>query len=783
MTLQGFTQVSPVQRILKQYPVSGLSRAEVLSGEEAGHKDLLRLPVRTVCKGLIVYSYIYLKNLPLQKGSRDQRSLPGKDQLLKVHGNVLYDVNYWSNIDTPYAEKSVYQQMLQTYLDIDYKDNYPFRFYFTTHWSNSSLFRNFSDVNFLYNATEFNNRVRRQVQGLLQQHLGQDTLLRLEKELKQKQWSYDSLKYWLSDPSQLQRLASEREKIWLKGQLAVRKAYSDSLKARDTLKIADSVKMPDVSGLPDPAHPRSFKFNGYRPSSDSGNNRKDISDSSFAKAYDSAKARLDSLAPKLAALQQRYQQLKSRRGASLDSNSRNIDNLTSGTALHDNLKSLDIPDSSLPKGYKTLYSVRSFGIGRAMLNYSELSAKNVSINGLEVEYNPSWYAAFAVGTVDYRFRDYTLQNPAGGQYIALARYGWGKVDGNSLIFTYYTGRRQLYNSYTTPQGTDIPNYNLMGFTVEGRYKLGRTTTFIAEVAKSSSPYYSLDTLNTSHVLSSALKFSDHSNEAWSLKLNSFLPVTQTQLSASYSHYGANFQSFSLFTTGSEQKSWSVKADQPFFKRQLLVTASIRTNDFTNPLLNADYQTTALFESLQATLRLKKWPTISLGYFPSSQIVKLGDGQYQENLFYTLTANVSHSYKTKGITMISMLMYTQFYNKLTDSSFVYYNTRNLLLSQSAFLGRFTAQLQMSLAASAAYNLYVLDGKMDYRITSWLSLGAGVKYNQQTVYSITQWGYSGDAAFRVPKFGELRFVADKGFIPGDNKQLVPNNTGRLTYSKVF
>jgi hypothetical protein len=131
----------------------------------------------------------------------------------------------------------------------------------------------------------------------------------------------------------------------------------------------------------------------------------------------------------------------------------------------------------------------------------------------------------------------------------------------------------------------------------------------------------------------------------------------------------------------------------------------------------------------------------------------------------------------------MVMYTQFYNKVRDSGFVYYNTKNLLLSQSVFFGRLTAQLQLSGAMSAAYNLYVADGHADYRFTNWLLLGAGVKYNAQTVYNICQWGYSGTAGIRVPKIGEVRITADKGFIPGNNRQLVVNKTGRLTYTKVF
>jgi hypothetical protein len=565
--------------------------------------------------------------------------------------------------------------------------------------------------------------------------------------------------------SSLQRLIAERETRWLKH-------YNDSL-------LKDQ-RAGEPARMPDPGQWQKYKFGGgHAPGADQA-----VSDSGSNKGdHENVAARLDSLKDELDSLEKRYRTLKDLQAGSDGQLKKEIDGISSGTELKDRLQALHISDSSLPKGYKTLYSVRSFGIGRTMLDYSELSAKNISITGLQVEYNPSTYVALAAGTVDYRFRDYTMRNPAKGQYIGLIRYGWGKKDGNNVILTYYTGRRQLYNSYTTPQGTEIPNYNLMGFTIEGHYKLTRTSSLTAEVAKSSSPYYSLDSSRRHNTLGSALAVGDHSNEAWSLKFNGFLPVTRTQINASYRRFGANFQSFSLFTSGSQQSAWSVKLDQPFFHQRLQITGSIRTNDFTNPLLNAGYKSSTVFKSLQATLRLKKWPTLSVGYFPSSQITKINDSQFQENLFYTFMASSSHTYKVRNISMVGMLMYTQFYNKVTDTNFVYFNTKNLLFSQTAFIGNLTLQSQWTAATNTTYSLYTIDNKADYKISGWLSLGAGVKYNKQTVYNIDQWGYSGTATVRVPLIGEFRLMADKGFIPGNNRQLVVNKLGRLTYLKVF
>jgi len=593
----------------------------------------------------------------------------------------------------------------------------------------------------------------------------------MERRLAAEERDVKSLNSHVGGAERNEWLIVQRELKWWRSQDTLHK----------TTRFFDSTHLPNLDMV------RKYKFGtgvgSSTASAGNGNASATQRDSAVLQRYDSLQKRLDSLNRELDSLGRRYKKMKDAENKTNAKSRQELEAITSGAELKEKLNELHISDSTLPKGYRTLYSVRSFGLGRSLLNYSELSAKNVSINGIQVEYNPSVYMAFAAGTVDYRFRDYSVQDAVKGQYIALLRYGWGKKDGNNLILTYYTGRRQLYNVNTASSGAPIPDYNLMGFTAQGCYRLGKTTALIAEVAKSSLPYYSLDSSGAHNMLPSTVKMNDRSNEAYSLKVNSFIPASQTQLSATYSRFGANFQSFSLFTTGSQQSAWSVKVDQPFFQKRLLVTGSIRTNDFVNPLLSTAYSSSAVFESIQGTLRMKKWPVLSFGYFPSSQIVRLNSTQYQENLFYTMVGSATETFRVKKVTMISMLLYTRFYNKITDTGFIYFNTKNLLVSQMAMIGKLTLQLQGSLAANAAYDLYVGDGKAEYQVFRWLGLGAGIKYNDQTVYNIRQWGYSATAAIRPPKIGEFRLVWDKGFIPGNNKELVPNNLGRLTYSKVF
>jgi hypothetical protein len=407
------------------------------------------------------------------------------------------------------------------------------------------------------------------------------------------------------------------------------------------------------------------------------------------------------------------------------------------------------------------------------------------VNGLQAEYNPDAYYALATGSVDYRFRDFIVKGPKqSGQYLTVLRYGRGLKDGNNIIFTWFGGRRQLYNAGTVDsQQVQTPSSALMGFTIEGTYRLTKNIMLTAEVAKSSYPVYAKDSAGKNSLPSQMLEMSNRHNEAYSLKADAFFPRTQTTVKGTFKRLGANFQSFSTFTDGSAQTAWSANVQQLFFKRQLTLALGANTNDFSNPFIGSQYKSTTVFKSVQATLRKNRWPIISVGYFPSSQITKLGDGLYQENLFYTLTGNVTHSYKVHQLMMNSALVYTQFYNRSTDSGFVYFNTRNLLLSQSAFINQLTLQANASGAFNQEYKLYTLEGKALYNINKYISIGGGVKYNYQTEFNIEQLGYSAETSIQIPKVGQIQFSAEKGFIPGMNKQLVPNNTGRATYFKTF
>jgi len=738
--------------------------------------------VRKACKGFSVIAPVLIIDHPMA-AEKSTRVIPAAAMehtpLLKVSGNILYDVNYRSRIDTPYAENNIYQHTLQTRLDFVYKDQYPFKIYLTTRFSNSNLFRKYTDINFQYLQSDFARLMKNRILGAVESYLASRTgqLDSIKRLMDQKRAAIAALNQSIQKPDNSQRLVEEKEK----------EMYGSNRKEPATETDWNHPNIQDQLNWQ-----KKYKFSEPDKKDTSSaftvNNNGSKSMEGFYATRDNMetdKRKLDSLLTDFEKLDKIYKNLSIAEQAKQQDWKKEIEQSKDAKELSQTMQQLHLPDSLLPKGYKTLYAIQSFNIGRSVANYSELSVKNVSITGLQIEYNPHYYYAFAAGKVDYRFRDYIIPDqPRSSQYVALARFGRGMKNGNHVIFTYYTGRRQFYNSSIAAQPNNpVPEYNLAGITIEGFYKINKTTSLVAEIAKSTIPYYSLDSTQRKSWMNSVTRFKDRSNEAYSLRLNSYIPKTQTRLSGYVKYLGANFQSFSTFTTGAAQLIWMGRVEQPFFKKKLTIISSLQQNDYNNPFVTTAYKSSSMLASFQASLRIRKWPMLTVGYYPSYQLTKVGDNNYTESRYYTMLANASYYYQVKAAQLSTYLVYSQFYNQASDSGFVYFNSKNLLLSQYLTINRWSILVNLSESINTGYNIYTVENNDQFTVNRFLSVGAGIKRIRNSLVNDLQWGYSGNLTLRIPKLGDIQLMMDKGYIPGLNHQLVENRLGRLTYFKTF
>lgn len=696
-----------------------------------------------------------------------------KKPLLKINGNILYDVNYRSRIDTPYAENDVYQHTVQTRLDVLYKDQYPLKIYFTSRFSNSAMFRNYTDLNLRFNPSDFKRIAKQRLIESVKRSLAKKTgnVDSLYKLMEEKKKAIAFLRQSLEKPDLQQKVVEDREKEFYSN-----KFQQSPLNAgRLSDIVADSARGVVKNLVPDTF----FKSTGKKA---------DSINAKYNQYNDSLNAKrkvLDSLEQELQKLERQYRTVKAYNEKDLSDLTKQIEREQNLDKLSDKLQQLNLPDTILPKGYKMLSGIQSLNIGRSVAEYSELSVKNISITGLQAEYNTQYYYAVAAGKVDYRFRDYIVpKHTRSNQYVALVRFGKGTKNGNHIFLTYYTGKRQLFNASTALQDSSrIPGYNLAGITIEGVYKINRNITVVAEIAKSTIPYYSLDSIQRKKWMSSISKLNSRSNEAYSVKMFSFFPKTFTKFTGNLSYTGANFQSFSTFTTGAAQLRWAARLEQPFFKKQLTVISTAQKNDYSNPFVATAYKSSSLLTSFQANLRIKKYPTFSVGYFPAYQLTKTGDNYYSESRYYTLTGSTGYSYRLQQVQLTSYVVYSRFYNGSADSGFVYYNSKNLLLSQTVNFKRCSLLFNGSLSTGNDYTLRMLENSLQVSVNKFITVGGGLKAIDYSLLEPIQWGYSGSVMLTIPKLGDIQLMADKGFIPGLNKQLADNKTGRLIYYKTF
>lgn len=664
-----------------------------------------------------------------------KKLLHTKPRLEITGGYVSYQFNYRSAIDTPYVEKDIAQHNITGNLNLRVAGHLPVRLTFWSRQSNSRVFRDITDVQASFDGAAF----QQQLQASLRQRL-----LAMAPSLN------DSL----------------TEKLYALKQLRLdelRTALS-AFKTQSLIEANETIRIPRITwspGLPDSVNSR----------------RED----SLKKAagflldlYAKTKRAYDSVGKQVDSLKERYQQNLAKIHKFKQMVTGRWNELIASRDWKEKLQEYGMSQVEVPAKYRWLLGLRQFSVGRSVTNYSELTVKNTSVNGLNFEYNSWYYLAVSAGVVDYRYRDFVINGAnKKPQYLYLVRAGLGRLEKNYFILSAFRGEKQLFPS----NGNRLSSITVTGFSAEAKMLVNRTSYITAEVAKSLAP----DFRNNPSLGNTKFTLSDRTNQAYAIKAYSFIPATGTRLEGFYKHTGANFQSFSSFQTNAALESWTIKAEQGFFKRKLRLAASLRKNEFTNPFLPQDYKSNTVFKSLTATFKMRKWPVITIGYQPMSQLTML-DSQVIENRFQVLNASAYHIYKINNLRTASTVVLNKFYNNTSDSGFVYYNATNVFWAQQFFFKAFTTQVAVSYTSNSGYQLVVMDGGIQLNLTKLGSLGFGTKINVLNDNLIKTGGYL-NANIRVYKQDFITLSYDRGYLPGFNKGLIRNEMGTVQFVKSF
>jgi hypothetical protein len=667
------------------------------------------------------------------------RNLFNTRPIFKLNGGmVCYNANYRALIDTPYAEKGILQHNITGRLDATVAGIVPLQINYWVRQSNSSFFRNIYDVQVAFNQAAFRENLKTTMRQRMLALAPSVKDTRLEKLLALKQTELSSLDKLLKTTFNPQKL----------------------IEANELLKVP---KLTWDGSLPD-------STNQHREDS------LKKSATYFLEQYNNTKNKYDQLHTQVDSLQEKYQENLAKMRQYQQLIKGDWSGLQSARAWKNKLQEYGLEDVEIPAKYRWLLGVRNFSLGRSPVNYSELTAKNVSVNGINFEYNSWYYFALTAGTVNYRFRDFVVGNAnRKPQYLGMVRAGIGRLEKNYFIVSAFHGQKQLFASSSAANAT----IKISGLSAESRWAINRSSYLTAEVGKSMAP----DFRNNPPAAggSSKFNFADKDNQAIAFHLYSAIPTTNTKLEASYKKTGANYQSFSSYTTNAAMENWYIKADQGLFKRKLRIAASLRKNEFVNPFIVQDYKSNTLFKSFTATLRIRKWPVVSVGYQPMSQYTKVEE-QVIENRFQTFNATLYHYYTVHQLKMATTVMVNKFLNNNSDTGFLYYNATNSYFTQTFYFNAFTANAGVSYTKNSNYTLQVLDGGIQPNIPRFGTVGIGIKLNNLNHSEIKAGGYV-SANIHLWKQDLLFLSYEHGYLPGNKSGLVRNEMGTVQFIKTF
>ena len=649
-------------------------------------------------------------------------------------GYANYSFNYRSDLDTPYVEKNLVQHQIISTLNYTIAGLIPIRVNTFIRRSNSSIFQNITDVQVAFDAAAYRNGLLNTLRDRsLRQAPSADSLA--GKLYRQRLDQAGNLEAWLKDPLTKQKLIEANEIVKVP-HITYNMSLPDSLNR----KHEDSLRKEAA-----------FLLELYEKAGKLMNRLHGQADS-LKRIYDQSEEKAN-----------KYRQLLS--------NARPGDPtaaLPQGTP----------ENGGMSKAEKFLLGVRNFGIGRNNINHSELTARNISLNGVNFEYNSWYYLAFSAGLVDYRFRDFVIQRlKQTPQYMYVARAGLGRLEKNYFIVSAFGGRKQLLTSINSAGYPTIQNVS--GVTTEVKWQLQPMMFVQAEAGQSFSP----DLQVPPPVTKPGWNLSNMNNKALSVKFSAWFPASASRLEAQFKFMGSNYQSFTAFQTNAEQKTWSIRGEQNFFKRQLKIVASVKTSDFSNPYIIQNYKANTVFKTLSATFHRKNLPTVTIAYMPMTQLTKV-DSLLEQSQFHTLNVSISHFYKLGDKRASTNLVYTRFFNGSSDTGFIYYNSTNLYIAQSIFFRDFTSTLGLSHSQNMGYRYNVLEGNVSVPLGKKMSAGLGAKLNNLNE-TYTGVGGFADASFGFDDRDKLTVHFEKGYLPGSGSapKLVANTLGMVSFIKTF
>ena len=705
-------------------------------------------------------------------------------KLITVHGSVYYEYFFRSKTDTPFAQSNLQQHTERISLQVAIRNQYPFQITFNSRQSNSPYYRNFIDPTLKFDIRKYQLEVKNQIKEKIKTQLpGYEELKLKELALNEEIKRLDALESWQKNTGYLQKIIEEKETNHFQKWRISERIRKDSLERIWRNEDASSNPQVDsilaLKGNIDSLSSITKILSDVNQRSLDLKSNIDVKIDSIGTYAANYKAKIDSQRVKVKSMQLQVDSLSKKYLQTANA----LKDQFSGTVNRAQLKKFKekygITYDSLSKLQTALASIEKLEIGRTVVSYTDLTISNLVVTGVNVVYNPGLYFAFTAGKIDYRFRDFFNRSIGkNNQYVVMGRMGLGNPQAKAIIFSVFKGRKNQ-SEFNIPDSVSN-SINVIGYSVEAILRKNAYTTISAEFAKSTKPF--LGSIANEKLLDPLLRMRDQSNTGLSLKAQTRIAATDTRLSGFYRSTGEHFNCFSLFNYQTAQTAWQVRADQSFWKKRVSLIGMIRRNDFVNPFLTEAYQSTTIFGSATATIRAPKWPILSVGYYPGTQLYFVNRETLRENVYYVLNSSIIYSYWVKNIGMNTTIIYNCFTNQATDSGFIASKGKNYYLSQSLFLPKLQLQGGYNYNLQEDFLINTWEAMADFSPSNWFKIGWGGKYNKVTGGN-SYLGQRAQLSIDVKKIGSIQFQYEKSYLPSTGKELYPIESGRIIYYKQF
>jgi hypothetical protein len=655
---------------------------------------------------------------------------------IRSNGFLLdYSTYYNSNVDTPYSQENLAQHNLMFSGGLNIFNTLPVNVSGLFRRTNSPLFRPINDFQISLDVSSFQQQIADKAKTQYLQNLSNigDSLLKAK-------WDQE------------RRLLSA-----LQGKFSNRFSYSKYVEANEVVhvrKIAwDYAKNDSLNEI----HADSMQRQAAQ----------------FIEAYTHLRKITDSISHKADSLKFAFEQAvqKSKQLKAMVEE-RSFPSIGDFYHFIENESKVSMSSELQSPFMRWARGVRQLAVGKTNVSTSELSAKNVRINGIDYLYNSWFIFGLTAGFIDYRFHDFVVsRNQSRRQYLIQAKLGVGSLDRNYMAVSFVRGRKQLFG-LSTPSANQVINFH--GVNIESRWMIKNGSYLTAEFGQSFAPDLHQSPIGKPNGLS----LGDKSSKAVSVKYIGYLNRFRSRVEAGYKYFGANYQSFNSLQNTNQYRAWWLSLQHSFFSRRLTLSGSLRSNEYTNPFIVQRFKANTVFKTVQASFHSRKLPSISVAFLPMSQFSQSGN-TLLENRFQSLQVNASHFYYVGSQPVSTSILLSQYFNHAQDTGYIFFNAKSLFASQTIFFHHFSTSVIINRTVSADYQLNVFEEGLQVTPTNRFNVGGAVKiYNFNSLS--TKLGGGLNVLYRWKSATQIYLRIEQGYLPSNHNQLHNNLNGAITFS---